>query len=32
MAAVKSFVGKLEHLFLVLADTLFSDENYVQNK
>jgi len=29
MAAVKSFVGKLEEK---LVDTLFSDENYVQNK
>ena len=28
MAAVKSFVGKLEEK---LVDTLFSDENYVQN-
>ena len=29
MAAVKSFVGKLEEK---LVDTLFSDDNYVQNK
>ena len=29
MAAVKSFVGKLEEK---LVDTLFSDENYEQNK
>ena len=29
MAAVKSFVGKLEEK---LVDTLFSNENYVQNK
>ena len=29
MAAVKSFVGKLEEK---LVDKLFSDDNYVQNK
>lgn len=29
MAAVKSFVGKLQEK---LVDTLFSDENYEQNK
>ena len=29
MAAVKSSVGKLEKK---VVDTLFSDENYVQNK
>ena len=29
MAAVKSFLGKLEEK---LVDTLFSDENYEQNK
>ena len=29
MAAVKSFVGKLKEK---LVDTLFSDDNYVQNK
>ena len=29
MAAVKSFVGKLEEK---LVDILFSDDNYVQNK
>ena len=29
MAAVKSFVGKLREK---LVDTLFSDENYEQNK
>ena len=29
MAAVKIFVGKLEEK---LVDTLFSDDNYVQNK
>ena len=29
MAAVKIFVGKLKEK---LVDTLFSDDNYVQNK